>query len=570
METTDKDSCNIICSLLQQHGVVHAVVSPGSRNAPLIVALARCASISKTIIIDERSAAFIALGIASMLNKPVALVCTSGTALLNYAPAIAEAYYRKLPLIVISADRPYEWIDQDDSQTLRQYEALSNYVKSSYDIPDQCNNETTRWYINRIINDALITANSGRKSPVHINIQLDEPLNRTIKHKLGEERKIELLSPDNTISDENLSPIIHKLTTSQKILIIAGFSQPDTQLNNALATLSRQKNITILTESISNLKCNKFITSIDRTLSIMSEAERNEMYPDIVITLGGALISRHIKQYLRSLQNKFEHWHVGLTNTTIDCFKSLTKRIEILPSAFFSRISSIIKQKKIQSKSDYAEQWRKYATFAKEMHSEYLKVAQWSDLKALDIVFKTLPNSCNIQLSNGTVVRYAQLFDTSKFIRSDCNRGVSGIDGCTSTAIGASLTSKNTTVLITGDMSAQYDIGALAANCISPRFKMIVINNGGGGIFRFVQSTSTLPELEEYFVASPQLPLRQLASGYGFKFFEASNSKELKSAIKHFISENVQPAILQINTPGKESADVLTGYFNRKQILNNK
>lgn len=163
-------------SLLEKHCVEEAVVSPGSRNAPLMMALSASGSIRCTVVIDERSAAFIALGKASVTGRPVVLVCTSGTALLNYAPAVAEAYYRKVPLIAVSADRPVEWIDQDDSQTLRQYEALANYVKGNYNIPADCSAPTRQWYANRMVNDALISATSGRQAPVHINVQLDAPL----------------------------------------------------------------------------------------------------------------------------------------------------------------------------------------------------------------------------------------------------------------------------------------------------------------------------------------------------------------------------------------------------------
>ena len=173
MESTDKEVCNILADVAVAHGVRRVVISPGSRNAPLIVALARRAEIGKYVIVDERSAAFAALGMSQQLGEPVMLVCTSGTAVLNYAPAIAEAYYQKLPLIVVSADRPKEWIDQDDSQTIRQFEVLSQFVKKSYDIPARCDDDTARWYANRIVNDAMIEALSGRRAPVHINVQLD-------------------------------------------------------------------------------------------------------------------------------------------------------------------------------------------------------------------------------------------------------------------------------------------------------------------------------------------------------------------------------------------------------------
>lgn len=565
METTNKISCNILISLLKEHGVSNSVISPGSRNAPIVVALARCKEINKTVVIDERSAAFIALGMASISSKPVALICTSGSALLNYAPAIAEAYYRQLPLIVISADRPIEWIDQDDSQTIRQYEALSNYVKNSYNIPTECTSETMRWYVNRIVNDALLTATSGRKAPVHINIQLDEPLNKFHTLKNNHERVVELISPQNKLSENIVSTLLEVIGSAQKVLIIAGFMQPCNNLNKALQSLAKCNNIAILTENISNLSADSFISSIDRTLSIISETEKKCITPDIVITLGGALVSRHIKHFLRT-NKPHEHWHIGISDTTIDCFTALTKRINVPPTEFFCQMDNKIKSLRIgdSTHSNYSLIWRNYSLKSKELHDHFVDKVGWSDLKAFNIIFSHIPKNWNIQISNGTSIRYSQLFDTTCFNRIDCNRGVSGIDGCTSTAIGASLVCNDTTLLITGDMSAQYDINALSVSAISSKFKMIVINNSGGGIFRFINSTSDLPELEEYFATKPKLPLPELAKGYGFNFYDASDADELEQIFSLFINDNSKPAILRVNTPAKKSTEILRNYFNLK------
>ncbi len=563
MKSTDKISCNILTSLLIEHGINHAVISPGSRNAPIVVALARCKKIRKTVVIDERSAAFIALGIASISLKPVALICTSGSALLNYAPAIAEAYYRQIPLIVISADRPIEWIDQDDSQTIHQYEALSNYVKNSYNIPSECTSTSVQWYVNRIINDALLLANSDRKAPVHINIQLDEPLNKLTEKGSKSERVIELISPQNTLSNNTISTLSENIKSAQKILIIAGFMPPCEVLNKSLLTFSKCSNIVVMVENISNLKGDLFISSIDRTLNIMSEEEKSHLTPDIVITLGGALVSRHIKHYLRTNKPR-EHWHVGISNTTIDCFTALTKRINVTALDFFSQLEIALRNNTELNNSNYSSTWQKISQKAKISHDNFVSQTNWSDLKAFDIIFRHIPKNWNIQISNGTSIRYSQLFDTTIYNRIDCNRGVSGIDGCTSTAIGASLVYDNTTLLITGDMSAQYDINALSANTITPKFKMIVINNNGGGIFRFIKSTSNLPELEEYFATKPKLPLPELAKGYGFNFFDTSNDDELEKIITLFITDNRKPSILRINTPAKESTEILQNYFNQK------
>lgn len=563
MDSTDKTSCIILVELLRAHGVENVVISPGSRNAPIIVALAACDDIKKTVVIDERSAGFIALGIASVTEKPVAIVCTSGTAVLNYAPAIAEAYYRNIPLVVISADRPIEWIDQDDSQTLRQYEALSHYVKCSYDIPVKCDNNTEKWYINRIINDALLSAKSQRKAPVHINIRLDDPLGNYCSIQKHPLRLINKIEPDTYLPQNDIADLSRRINNSSKVLIVAGFLPPNSMLNYALSQIAKHTNIVVMCESIANLHSTDFISSIDRTLSVMNDFEKEQMCPDIVVTLGGALVSRFIKQYLRG-QHIAEHWHIGVTDNTIDCFQSLTTRINIAPEYFFNQLADTL----IAKKSNYACEWHAIAKHAKSLHNEYLKIIGWSDLKAFSIIMQNIPSTWNLQLSNGTSIRYAQLFSSEQIRRSDCNRGVSGIDGCTSTAIGASIGYNGTTLLISGDMSAQYDIGAFACSSIPSNFKMVVLCNGGGGIFRFIKSTSHLKELEEYFTVNQPFPLCQIATGYGFSYYEAASEHDLENTLPSFITETSRPAILAIYTPAKESAEILRQYFSRHNIIN--
>lgn len=370
MKTTDKDSCLILVSLLVKHGVRHVVISPGSRNAPLVVALAQCDAIEKTVVIDERSAAFIALGKASIVDGAVALVCTSGTAVLNYAPAIAEAYYRKLPIVVVSADRPMEWIDQDDSQTLRQYEALSHYVKRSYNIPSRCDNDTSRWYVNRVVNDAMLCALSGRRAPVHINLQLDEPLNvrKPAEATHWTERFIGHVAPGRILTDSELTHLVERLSSPNKVLVIGGFHKPDTLLNESLGRLAMMPNVTVLCESIANIHNRLFIDSIDSTLSILDDEGKRSLTPDVVITFGGALVSRFVKQYLRNYRVG-EHWHVGMTDNTIDCFQSLTLRIDMEAGSFFAQIADAMRE---SVDSDYSARWHEVAREARQLHDKYV------------------------------------------------------------------------------------------------------------------------------------------------------------------------------------------------------
>lgn len=577
MTTTDKTSCRILSILLQAHGVEEVIISPGSRNTPIILALDANKCINKRVVIDERVAAFIALGIAQVTNKPVALVCTSGTALLNYAPAIAEAYYQGIPLIVISADRPMQWIDQDDSQTIRQFDVLGNIVKKSYDIPEfDVSDKEMSWYANRIINDALLTASDRRRGPVHINVQLNQPLSNVISHSINIERKISATTTNISIDDNHLIPIIKEII-DKKVLIIGGFNECNQSLNSYLTKLAQRHNIVVLAETISNIKGPGIYTNIDRIIAPLSDEELKALRPDIVISFGGALVSRYVKQFLRKYQPQ-RHFSVGYNHTTVDCFKSLTDRVDIKAETFFRilsendyRTNSVATGINALKAQTYSELWKKYNDISVESHQRYINQSPWSDLKAFAIISDTL-NSFNseiiISLSNGSPIRYFQLFEKMRYSACYCNRGVSGIDGSTSTAIGniVGFNKYNddvTAILISGDMSFSYDIGALATQFIPDNFKIIVINNSGGGIFRFIPSTAELPQLEQYFAVNPKINIEKLSEAYDFMHFCANNPNDLSSEIISFLNYKGK-AILEIVTPPYVSGEILRKYMSRK------
>lgn len=558
MQSTSHLSCNLLADLLTAHGVRRAVLSPGSRNTPLILALSRRQEMECHVVIDERSASFIALGMSIQTGEPVALVCTSGTALLNYAPAVAEAFYRHIPLVVISADRPEEWIDQDDSQTIWQQDALAPYVKRSCDISARIDFPNGPWWTDRMINDVLLECVNGRPGPVHINVRLDAPLHTLSEYDRGSARVVTMISPVAQLPVSEARALAMSLASPRKVLIIAGFHQPDEKLNRALTRLASLPNVAVMTESISNMHSPKFIDRIDSTLCRLTDGERESMRPDTVITLGGAIVSRHIKDWLRNIP-ELDHWHVGISHTTIDCFKHLSRRIDMDATVFMGQMAAALQPHR--AASQYAALWHEVADRARRLHDAYVAAAQWSDLKAMAGIFARLPRRCNLHLSNGTPIRYAQLLNHPRIHRSECNRGVSGIDGCTSTALGASVYYLDSTLLISGDMSFQYDLAALSSTLMTPRFKMIVICNGGGGIFRFIPATSSLPETERYFAVGTRLPLRDLCNGYGIAFFEADSDESLAESMQAMLAVTDRPALLAVHTPPEISALTLKNYF---------
>ncbi len=569
MRNTAKKVARMIASLLCAHGVKEAVISPGSRNAPLIVAVERHPRINTRVVIDERSAAFIALGMSNAAGSlPVALVCTSGTAALNYAPAIAEAFYRHAPLVVITADRPSEWIDQDDSQTIKQPGIYNNFIKGSFDIPVESDEPDRMWMINRTVNDAISLATDGLPGPVHINVRLADPLGDIEEiddnDTYGDEaRCINICGNSYQIDPASIASLSEQIKSPSKVLVLAGFMEP-CGLDDALNRLAQQPNIVVMHEAQSNLhKNNTFISNIDATLRYIG-AELDERYtPDIVITLGGSLTSRMVKEWLRRCPS-LKHWSIGVNDHAIDCFRKLALRLSVPPAIAMKALADGLENRQQAEILEFKQYWLDAKIKSFELVEEWAQNSPWCDFKAVHSLLKAMPERYNLQLSNGTAVRYVQLFDYSKASRIDCNRGVSGIDGCTSTAIGAALMSRNPTVLITGDMSMQYDIGALACTFIPDNFKIVVLNNGGGGIFRFIRTTRNLEELQRDFVADVRLPLAKLSEAYGFNYYSAADESEFNHVITDFFEDNYRPSILEIVTDGEISASNLRKFFGTK------
>lgn len=564
MEDTAKKLCSVLFDVLQNKGVRNMVCSPGSRNVPLLLAAASRPIIKKHFVVDERSAGFVGLGISMVKQEPVGLICTSGTALLNYAPAVAEAYYQGLPLIVISADRPLQWIDQDDSQTLRQDNVLENFVKRSYNIPALDDDDPEmQWYVNRVANDAVLEACGGKPGPVHINIHLSEPLGKKVLRKEPNPRVIDTVTGDTIVNKEVIKDLARQLSES-KILLVAGFGLPDEYLQKSVSNFSRNRNVVVMAETISNLHLEKEAYCIDSVLTSADETLLDSMAPDIVISIGGAIVSRKLKEYLRRNSHRSKHWSVGYSSVTSDPFMSLTLKIELEPSRFFRAINMMMRKNHMpEDVSLFKERWNNLRREALKVKNEYIDSSGWSELKAFEILLKRLPQEYNLSLSNGTAIRYAQIINYPLPHASYCNRGVSGIDGSVSTAIGTAIAYPGKSILITGDLSMSYDVGALGLRGIPEGFKIIVIDNQGGGIFRFIPSTSSLEEREEYLCQVPLLPLQSLAEGFQWNYYEVFGEESLKEIYPRFLSDT-RKSILKVSCNGIESAEILKNYMKIK------
>jgi 2-succinyl-5-enolpyruvyl-6-hydroxy-3-cyclohexene-1-carboxylate synthase len=553
---SEKAGIKNLVEICVQKGIEKIIISPGSRNAPLILAFSKHPGIECLSIVDERSAAFFALGIAQQSKKTVAIACTSGTATLNFAPAIAEAFYQKIPLLVLTADRPVEWIDQADSQTIKQNNIFSNYIKKTFQLPQKITSKDDIWYNDRIISEAINTCQFPDKGPVHINIPFTEPLYEGFEDKIKKPKIIETAFTETKLSEKQIKVLAAKWNKYDKKLILTGLLEPSSKLNQLLANISQDETVAILTETTSNLNYNNFLPCIDRIITTIFDDEKNDFQPELLITLGSQIISKKIKAFLR--KNKaIEHWHINPDVLHLDTYQCLTKNIPLTPVEFFSQLTNHIKHRQ----GEYFKTWKSRDIELEKKHEDFLSACEFSDMKVFETILKAIPENSNLQMGNSTPVRYIQLFKFKKQLTFNCNRGTSGIDGTVSTAAGAAFSSQKLTTLIVGDLGFFYDSNGLWNKYVSKNLKVIIINNGGGGIFRFIDGPSETEELEEFFVAEHNTNAENIAKTFNVNYFKANNQNGLKKALVDFYKPQEKAAILEINTPQKENAIILKNYF---------
>ncbi len=538
-----------IIELLRANGIFNIVISPGSRNAPLTIGFVNNPIFNCYSIADERSAAFFALGIAQQINKPVAVVCTSGSALLNYYPAFAEAFYSQIPFIVISADRPQSKIDIGDGQTIRQENVFANHSLFNANLTENAPEDN-----DVLIQEALNIA-IDKKGPVHINAPFEEPLYETTSELLVVPKIISSVSKEFNVI-ENLSEFASIWNTSKKKLVLVGVNEPNSVEQRFLDTLANDPSLVVMIETTSNLQHPKFINTIDTIITPFTNDDFIDFQPEILVTFGGMIVSKRIKAFLRKYQPN-NHWHID-TLRAYDTFGCLTKHFEVTPNLFFQSFFPLMDT----VESNYNQKLQNIKALRQQKSLEYLAKIPFTDFKVFEKVIPALPKNSQLQISNSSPIRYAQLFDIEQSIEVFSNRGTSGIDGSTSTAIGAAVGSQKPTIFIAGDIGFLYDSNALWNNYIPKNFKIILINNGGGGIFRILPGHDETPVFNTFFETSHCLTAELLAKMHGFNYLTASTEITLEISLIALFSDDEKPAILEVFTPTLENDKVLLQYFN--------
>jgi 2-succinyl-5-enolpyruvyl-6-hydroxy-3-cyclohexene-1-carboxylate synthase len=537
-----------LLQIFQHHSIENIVICPGSRNAPLTIGFANNPFFKCFSIVDERCAAFFALGIAQQIKKPVVVICTSGSAVLNFYPAIAEAFYNQVPLIFLSADRPLDKIDIGDGQTIRQENVFQNHILSQVNLVENTN-ENSAVEIQLAIQNCVIN-----KGPIHINAPFEEPLYETINQYDSFPKLINIESVSNP-KTWNKS-YIDTIKNSKKVLILIGNLDPNTVNENIINFWANLPNYMVMTETLSNITHSNFINKIDVAISSFSKVEMQNFQPDVLITLGGMVVSKKVKSWLRSYKPNY-HFHIDELRA-YDTFQCLTYHFESSINDFWE---NYIKENIQKIDSNYQQEFLSLKEKRHHGHLKYVENVEFSDFKVIDYISKKIPNDIQLQISNSAAIRYVQLFDFDKSIEMYCNRGTSGIDGSTSTAIGASIYNNKTTYFITGDLSFFYDSNALWNNYIPNDFKIIILNNGGGGIFRILPGHQENNVFEKFFETQHHLNASHLAAMYGFSYFTANNESELDENWQKLVNSSTK-TILEIFTPTNINDKILKNYFN--------
>ena len=558
------------------------VISPGSRNVPLAIGFASNKKFKCYSIVDERSAAFFALGLSQKSKKPTILICTSGSALLNYYPAIAEAYYSEIPLIILSADRPEYKINIGDGQTINQSNVFEKNILYSNTLKQDCSHaieEIIKSNLQKIVNDKAdfskieklqksIQKNNeeiieiafnlsiNKMQPVHLNVPMEEPLYEfsdspsiSIKVKKKTEKKPSLADLDS---------FYKAINKASKIMILIGVSDGNILSKKSIQNINSCQSIIVMKEHTSNVFNETFISNIDRLIGPIelqsnSDSVFNELSPEIVISLGGMIISKKIKSFLRNYKPQ-KHFHIG-NNISKDSFYSGVKHIKTTANKFFENIDLN------KSDSKYFDKWNQLDSSKLDLHNRYMKVINFSDLKVFEILTNWIPKKYNIQVANSTPIRYFQLFDLKNKNMMFSNRGTSGIDGSTSTAIGSSVQNDSPVLLVTGDLSFFYDVNALWNNHIPKNFRIIIINNSGGGIFKILPGFKENNLFSEFIETQHNLSARLIAKMFNFNYTRVSTKFGLNLYLRTFFKNSKKPKILEIKTSSIKSTKILKDYF---------
>jgi len=557
-----------LVDLCAKFGVHNAVLSPGSRNAPISISFSRHPKIKTLVVGDERSAAFIALGVALKTKSPVVLNCTSGTAGYNYAPAVTEAFYQNVPLIVITADRPPEWIDQWDGQAIHQENLYQPHVKENFFLPVADNDPSTiNAYKNACVN-ALQLSIDNPQGPVHLNIPLREPLYPDKNEQINLKQISQPIESSKTNGKQiqyEVNELKNDLEKFRRKLIVVGQNSLNYELIEILDLISGQHKIPVVSDAISNLHLmENGIIGADSFMFDYASKNRQSLQPSLLITSGKSLISKNLKLFFRDFKPE-AHWHILPAGRPGDPFKSLTKTVYGEPYNLYKKLGKADITRHEEQEVFY-NHWQDANCNTTKNIETLFNQKNFGEFEAVRLIINSLPKNIDLHLANSTPVRYVNYLGNSlkgKQAEVFANRGTSGIDGCLSTAVGNALSTDNMVVVIIGDMAFFYDRNALWHNHLTNNLRVIVLNNHGGGIFRIIPGPTSQPEFKKIFETEQKLSAKNTARDFNLDYYHCDNFSKLKKVIPGFFKTNGKSKILEIESKGENNQTIFEEFKTR-------
>lgn len=523
-----------LAPLLKAHGLRQVVIAPGSRNAPLIQLFTADKDFSCHSIVDERSAGYVALGMARELKEAVGVVTTSGTAVLNLLPAVAEARHQGIPLIVITGDRPPEVLPQFDNQITTQALPFLAHVKASLDLREAVETEDQLEKLQQEMDALLKQGLNFPPGPVHMNFLLHEPL----YVELPDPRVYAIPAGEDPLKDDIPVPA----PVQEKLMILVGMGSYDQELGKVLLKLTKHTSSLVVAENLSNLRDAAFIAYPELTLAMVPAGELEELRPDRVLALGKQVVSKGLKLLLQDLPPE-------RISDLSDIENPATLLESLVPDS-----------KAIRNK--YAESWKKQETKALAGAATYLESAEFGSFSALHHIVKDLPAEAVLHLGNSSTIRFSQLMPGPEKFRCYSNRGTSGIDGCLSSAVGAAMVSDSQHVIVLGDLSLAYDSNGLWNRNFPENLRVIVLNDKGGGIFRLLDGPSQMPFFEAFSVSHHPVNFESLAEAFGRTCIRVDNPGDLQDHLPGFFKRETGAGLLEIDTSACENSRIFKDLFN--------
>lgn len=558
---SNKENVNILTSLLLEYGVSDAVVCPGSRNAPIVHNLSVCEAIRCRPVTDERSAAFYALGLSIATRRPTVVCVTSGSALLNVMPAVAEAAYQHVPLVVISADRPQQWIDQLDGQTIPQSDALGRFVRKAVQLPEPHNDEE-RWLCRRLVNEAMHLATCRQGAPVHINVPISEPLFEFDTEQLPQLSRFNYIKRA-AIKDASMDmpDAFHK---AKRPMIVIGQLAHGTVSHETIRSLSEK--YVVMSEPLSNPsymtihfdEAIRYIVSDNSSIND-DEDDKTAYYPDYVIYVGDTLVSKPARRFLRNA--KAPSCLITPDAADIhDPLMTLTDIVECDTDSINALLASLCDAPDTDERCRFHDRWQSfldaYAAHADAYAPEY---SQMATVKYFEEQLADLDIDICVHYANSSAVRLACIY-AQHYVW--CNRGVNGIEGSLSTAAGFSLATHDMTVCVIGDLSFFYDQNALWNSNLRGNLRIILLNNRGGGIFRQLPGLSDSPAADDLVMASHENTAQGICTQNDIGYMSAKNMDEMQIGIVTLLTrESERPMLLEVFTDSNDDMKALEKYF---------